>query len=155
MALRSGPGCAYWGKEDACDGPLLRDVRGLDTLQERRRFAAHFRVAPDEPGDVLCSVGNVLTRAIPEGSGFRRIVEVGLGTGLQGYLAFQVHTFRATIVIPARRENLFIQPCMSLTFPVDRDTMGSTEDRRAHVSLFKICSRDTRSGCGVLWYRPS
>lgn len=71
------------------------EARGFRTSIQERRFAANFRVAPDEPSVALCGVDNALARAALEDVGFGRIVEAGLGAGPQEYLAFQVHTFPA------------------------------------------------------------
>lgn len=69
--------------------------RGFRTAIQERRFAANFRLAPDEPNVALCGVDNALARAALEDVGFGRIIEAGLGAGPQEYLAFQVHTFPA------------------------------------------------------------
>ena len=76
---------------------LWCEERGFHTSIVERRFSADFRVAEDEPRVALCGVDNALARADLEAVGFDRVIEAGLGTGTQEYLAFQVHTF------PARR----------------------------------------------------
>lgn len=73
------------------------EARGFRTTILERRFAADFRVTPEEPSVALCGVDNALARAALEDAGFGRVIEAGLGTGPQEYLALQVHTF------PSRR----------------------------------------------------
>lgn len=70
--------------------------RGFRTTINERRFAHNFRVADDEPHVALCGVDNALARTYLEDAGFGRIIEAGLGAGVQEYLAFQVHTFPAS-----------------------------------------------------------
>ncbi|MCL4239724.1 MAG: thiamine biosynthesis protein ThiF [Dehalococcoidia bacterium] len=72
------------------------DARGFRTTIVERRFAADFKVSIEEPNVALCGVDNALARAALEDVGFERVIEAGLGTGTQEYLAFQVHTFPAT-----------------------------------------------------------
>ncbi len=72
------------------------EQRGFKTAIHERHFAPNFRVADDEPKVALCGVDNPLARAALEEVGFKRVVEAGLGTGTQEYLAFQLHTFPAS-----------------------------------------------------------
>ncbi len=71
------------------------EARGFRTTILERRFAANFRIEPDDPSVALCGVDNALARAALEDVGFGRVVEAGLGAGTQEYLTFQVHTFPA------------------------------------------------------------
>lgn len=72
------------------------EARGFRTTIVERRFAADFRVSPEEPSVAVCGVDNALARAALEDVGFDRVIEAGLGAGTQEYLAFQVHTFPAS-----------------------------------------------------------
>ena len=69
------------------------EKRGFRASVLERRFASNFRVSTDEPSVALCGVDNALARASLEDVGFARVIEVGLGSGIQEYLAFQLHTF--------------------------------------------------------------
>jgi hypothetical protein len=69
------------------------EARGFSTVITERRFAADFRVTPDEPAIALCGVDNPVARAALEEVGFGRVVEAGLGKGPTEYLAFQLHSF--------------------------------------------------------------
>lgn len=71
------------------------EQRGFRTALTERRFAANFTIADDEPQVALCGVDNKAARADLEDVAFKRVVEAGLGHGLQEYLAFQIHTFPA------------------------------------------------------------
>jgi hypothetical protein len=72
------------------------EARGFRTTLVERRFAADFRISPEEPSVAMCGVDNALARAALEDVGFGRVIEAGLGAGTQEYLAFQVHTFPAS-----------------------------------------------------------
>lgn len=69
------------------------EERGFRTVITERKFAADFRVTPDEPAIALCGVDNPAARAAVEKVGFGLVVEAGLGKGAEEYLAFQLHTF--------------------------------------------------------------
>jgi hypothetical protein len=69
------------------------EARGFRTIITERKFAADFRVSPDEPAIALCGVDNPAARAAVEKVGFGMVVEAGLGKGTDEYLAFQLHTF--------------------------------------------------------------
>ena len=71
------------------------EQRGFSTRIVERPFAENFRIDPDEPQVAVCGVDNAEARAALEGVGFQRIVEAGLGHGIDDYLAFQVHIFPA------------------------------------------------------------
>lgn len=72
------------------------EARGFRTSLVERPFAADFRVNDREPRLALCGVDNALARAALEEVGFQRVVEAGLGRGVEEYLAFQIHTFPAS-----------------------------------------------------------
>ena len=69
------------------------EARGFRTSIVERRFTDDFEVAPDEPSVALCGVDNSLARSALEDTGFKRVIEAGLGNGQEEYLAFQVHGF--------------------------------------------------------------
>jgi hypothetical protein len=69
---------------------------GFQTALIERTFAADFAVNDDEPHLVLCGVDNAEARAALQKVGFKRIIEAGLGKGVEEYLCFQVHTFPAS-----------------------------------------------------------
>jgi hypothetical protein len=68
------------------------EERGFKTNVLERRFGQNFRV-DNEPQVALCGVDNALARSHLEDVGFKRIIEAGLGKGIQEYLGFQIHTF--------------------------------------------------------------
>lgn len=69
------------------------EARGFRSVITERKFAADFRLSPEEPAIALCGVDNATARAAVESVGFGLVVEAGLGKGADEYLAFQVHTF--------------------------------------------------------------
>lgn len=69
------------------------ESRGFRTIIHERRFGSNFKIAEEEPTVVFCGVDNAPARAVLEEVGFRRIIEAGLGKGLEEYLAFQINTF--------------------------------------------------------------
>jgi hypothetical protein len=52
-----------------------------------------FRIQDTEPALALCGVDNIEARRDLEKVGFQRIIEAGLGKGIQEYLGLKVHTF--------------------------------------------------------------
>lgn len=66
---------------------------GFNATVIERKFAANFRVEPDEPQVALCGVDNSLARAALEDVGFARVIEAGLGKGISDYLALRMHVF--------------------------------------------------------------
>lgn len=82
IGLKKTRAMAAWAEE-----------RGFRTVVTERKFAADFRVSPDEPAIALCGVDNPTARAAVEAVGFGLVVEAGLGKGADEYLAFQLHTF--------------------------------------------------------------
>lgn len=69
------------------------EERGFRTTITERRFTSASRRNDCEPGLALCGVDNAAARVALEDAGFDRVIEAGLGAGMQEYLAFQVHTF--------------------------------------------------------------
>jgi hypothetical protein len=71
------------------------DRRGFQNLIVERRFAANFQIADDEPSVGICAVDNPLARSVIEKVGFKQIIEGGLGSEGEEYLAFRLHSFPA------------------------------------------------------------
>lgn len=69
------------------------EQRGFQTRILERRFAANFRVDDEEPFVALCGVDNEPARAALEDVGFTQVIEAGLGSGAEEFLAFQLHCF--------------------------------------------------------------
>lgn len=69
------------------------EERGFRTTITERRFTSALRRNDGEPDLALCGVDNAAARAALDDAGFDRVIEAGLGAGVQEYLAFQVHTF--------------------------------------------------------------
>ncbi len=67
--------------------------RGFDSIIIERPFDANFRVAPTDPQVALCAVDNAVARSFLEQVGFQQIVEGGLGSTADEYLALRLHTF--------------------------------------------------------------
>ena len=67
--------------------------RGFKITIVERRFGANFRVSADEPTLALCGVDNAIARCALEDVGFGRVIEAGLGGGIQDFLGFRTHTF--------------------------------------------------------------
>jgi hypothetical protein len=72
------------------------EERGFCTTIQEREFAGNFRVNENEPSLAVCGVDNEPARAALEDVGFRRVIEAGLGTGTEEFLAFQLHGFPAS-----------------------------------------------------------
>lgn len=75
---------------------LWCEERGFRTTIQEREFAGNFRVNENEPSLAVCGVDNEPARAGLEEVGFRRVIEAGLGTGAEEFLAFQLHGFPAS-----------------------------------------------------------
>ena len=71
------------------------EQRGFRTNVLERRFSQNIHI-DNEPQVALCGVDNALARSYLEEVGFERIIEAGLGKGIQEYLSFQIHTFPAS-----------------------------------------------------------
>lgn len=69
------------------------EERGFGTRILERRFSADFRLNDEEPVVALCGVDNEGARADLEDVGFSQVIEAGIGTGSEEYLAFQMHSF--------------------------------------------------------------
>lgn len=69
------------------------EERGFGTRILERRFSADFRLNDEEPLVALCGVDNEGARADLEDVGFSQVIEAGIGTGSEEYLAFQMHCF--------------------------------------------------------------
>lgn len=69
---------------------------GYPTRIVERKFGDNFHLEDDEPQVALCGVDNSLARADLEEVGFKRIIEAGLGSGLNDYLCFETHSFPAS-----------------------------------------------------------
>jgi hypothetical protein len=69
------------------------DRRGFDSIIIERSFRENFRVAADEPQVALCAVDNALARSVLEQVGFQQVIEGGLGSTADEYLAIRLHTF--------------------------------------------------------------
>lgn len=69
------------------------EKRGFRTTIVERLFAKNFRLSDQEPRVALSGVDNSVARSMLEDVGFDRIVEAGLGKGIDEYLAFQLHSF--------------------------------------------------------------
>jgi hypothetical protein len=76
--------------------------RGFQTRIHERRFAANFTIDNEEPRVALCGVDNGLARAAMEDVGFAQVIEAGLGSGTEEFLAFQMHSFPASRSARAR-----------------------------------------------------
>jgi hypothetical protein len=72
------------------------EERGFKTRIVERRFPGGIRVDDDEPRLALGGVDNPHARAAYEDAGFDWIVEAGLGSGPNEYLALRLHTFPAS-----------------------------------------------------------
>jgi hypothetical protein len=92
LGMKKTRAMAHWCEE-----------RGFHTNIWERKFNDNFKVNPDEPQLAVCGVDNRLARSVLEKVNFKRIIEAGLGTGTQEYLAFQLHSFPAT----RRAENIW------------------------------------------------
>ena len=69
---------------------------GFQTSLIERKFTNDLTANDDEPHLALCGVDNAEARANLENVGFQRIIEAGLGKGVEEYLCFRMHTFPAS-----------------------------------------------------------
>lgn len=69
------------------------DERGFAARIQERTFAADFTVGATEPKIALCGVDNPQARACLEEVGYDEIIEAGLGSEGEDYLALRIHTF--------------------------------------------------------------
>jgi hypothetical protein len=69
---------------------------GFQTSLIERKFADDLNANDEEPLLALCGVDNAEARATLEKSGFKRVIEAGLGKGVEEYLCFRMHTFPAS-----------------------------------------------------------
>lgn len=72
------------------------EERGFQTTLIERRFADDFIINDTEPALALCGVDNIEARRVLDKTGFKRIIEAGLGKGIQEYLGLKIHTFPAS-----------------------------------------------------------
>lgn len=69
------------------------EERGFQTRIVERLFADDFRVGPQEPKIALCGVDNPQARACLQDVGFSEVLEAGLGSRGEQYLALKTHAF--------------------------------------------------------------
>lgn len=110
------------------------EARGFDASIVEREFAPNFAIAPREPSVALIGVDNALARQAVEDVGFGRVIEAGLGRGLQDFLGIDLHTFPASR--PARE--VWPQTGASdadITLPAYRTMLERSGDRCGTVRL--------------------
>ena len=73
------------------------ETLGFRTQIVERKFANNFHLEESDPLVALCGVDNILARTALEDVGFKRVLEAGLGAGLNDYLCFQTHSFPASL----------------------------------------------------------
>ena len=66
---------------------------GFKTATIERKFNSDFRVHSDEPNLALCGVDNEPARNALEDVGFAKVIEAGLGGGVNDFLGFRTHVF--------------------------------------------------------------
>lgn len=66
---------------------------GFQTRIVERRFAGKVSLTQDEPRVSMVCVDNPETRALLDDTGFDATIELGLGSGPQGFLDGAIHTF--------------------------------------------------------------
>ena len=98
------------------------DQLGFKTAIVERKFNRGFRVHDDEPGLALCGVDNERARNALEDVGFAKVIEAGLGGGIDDFLGFRMHVF------PGERR------AKDLWKPVEENRVGRT-DRPAYEKL--------------------
>ncbi|MDE2133262.1 MAG: thiamine biosynthesis protein ThiF [Alphaproteobacteria bacterium] len=108
------------------------EVRGFKTAIIERGFGADFHIGPREPPVALIGVDNALARQSVEDVGFERVIEAGLGGGLQDFLGIDLHTFPASK--PARE--------------VWRDTAVSDID--LGQPAYKAMLEQSKDQCGIV-----
>jgi len=73
------------------------EARRFQTLLTERRFDGLTRRTHQEPSVALCGVDNGEARSHLESAGFGLVIEAGLGSGVQAFRNFSVHTFPSSI----------------------------------------------------------
>lgn len=108
--------------------------RGFDTTIVERRFESNFRVGSNEPRVALIGVDNALARQSIESVGFERVIEAGLGRGVDDFLGINMHTFPASITAKEMwRETGFSD--VDLSKPAYQNFLSSGEDKCGTVRL--------------------
>lgn len=110
--------------------------RGFRTVITERKFAADFRVAPEEPAIALCGVDNPAARAAVESVGFGLVVEAGLGKGAEEYLAFLLHTFPG----PQQAQKVW---------SAARVASGVTANRLTELPAYTTLAAEGMDDCGL------
>ena len=98
------------------------EQRGFRTAIIERKFKPGFRVHDDDPCLALCGVDNEPARSALEDVGFAKVIEAGLGGGIDDFLGFRAHVF------PGRRR------AKELWKPVAANRVART-DRPAYEKL--------------------
>ena len=98
------------------------DQLGFKTAIVERKFKRSFRVHDEEPSFALCGVDNERARNALEDVGFAKVIEAGLGGGIDDFLGFRMHVF------PGERR------AKDLWKPVEENRVGRT-DRPAYEKL--------------------
>ncbi|MDI1345483.1 MAG: hypothetical protein PSV22_15480 [Pseudolabrys sp.] len=110
------------------------EARGFKTTLVERRFAADFRVSPQEPPIALIGVDNPFARQAIEDVGFERVIEAGLGKGAQDFLGIDLHTFPAARLARDIWQNTTTGEA-EISQPAYRDLLGAGGDRCGTVRL--------------------
>jgi hypothetical protein len=98
------------GKKKTRAMAIWLEARNFQTMLNERRFDANFKVDPTDPQLAFCGVDNARARAALEEVGFKRIVEAGLGSGVQDFTSLLVHTFPASITAKKRWSSIVYPP---------------------------------------------
>lgn len=69
------------------------EARGYQTAIVERRFDEFQRLGTDEPTIALFGVDNPAARRVVEGTGFRLVIDAGLGSGYRDFRAIRMRTF--------------------------------------------------------------
>ncbi len=69
-------------------------ARGYQSVIQERPFDERLQIGPDDPPLLLCGVDSAHVRRQIGGSGFREIIEAGIGNA-EDYLDYQIHSFPA------------------------------------------------------------
>jgi hypothetical protein len=84
------------GKQKTREVAEWVEARGFRTHIVERYFADNFTIGDREPHLGICAVDNTHSRAVLEKVGFDEVIEAGLGSRGEEYLAFQIHRFPAS-----------------------------------------------------------
>ena len=114
------------------------DERGFKARIHERTFAADYSVGASEPKIALCGVDNPQARACLEEVGFDEVIEAGLGSEGEDYLAIRIHSFAKIASSRSARE-----------IWGGVNAPSSAQDKRLHNAAYQELEKQGMDICGL------